>query len=67
MSEMNPPAVAAGVRSKLARRDDVDTEHPSPRLGVPLLRTAHVCAAPSMSWASSTGEAAENDGLLNAL
>jgi hypothetical protein len=30
-------------------------------------RTAHVCAAPSMLWAASTGEAEENDRLPNAL
>jgi hypothetical protein len=64
---MNPPAVSVGVCSTLALRDDVDTEHPGPKPGAPLLRTAHVCAAPSMSWAASTGEAAENDGLPNAL
>jgi hypothetical protein len=67
MSEMNPPAVALGVRSTLARRDDVDIEHPSPRPVAPLLRTAHICAAPSISWAASTGEAEETGGLTNDL
>jgi hypothetical protein len=67
MSELNPPAVAVGVRNTLARRNDVDKEHPSPKPVAPLLRKAHVCAAPSMSWAASTGEAKGNGELPNAL
>jgi hypothetical protein len=50
MSGINPPTVAVGVRGTLTRRDDVDIEHPSPKPVAPLLRTAHVCATPSMSW-----------------
>jgi hypothetical protein len=67
MSEMNPLAVAVGVLSTLARRDDAYIEHPSPKPVAPLLITAHVSAAPSMSWAASTGEAEETGRLPNAL
>jgi hypothetical protein len=63
---MDLPLVAEGVHSTLSHTDDGDRGRANPRLGGPLLRKAHVSAAPSRSRTASTGAAVGTGGIPHA-